>query len=438
MSKGKVSEVRRYVFNSGWLLLDKVLMLAAGLTATMVVARYLGPEDFGYLNYALSLVALLQIVCHLGLTGLLVKELRVRPEIENRILSSVFVVKVCAALIAYGVMLAIWLSDHDRRMAVLPLVGIMLLFTPFEMLNDWFQSKVKAKYAAMAGMIGQVSGALLKIGLAIAGFGLVAVAAAHVSILVITVILLLFFAFQIKRDFRFDFSWSLSKELLGKSFLIFLGSLSAVIYLKVDQIMLQHMMGDEAVGQYAAAAKLSEAWYILPQVVMASIFPKIIDVSRGDKGKFNDFMQVLFDLLFLSALCLSVFVWFFSDIVIAVLYGEAYSPAAAVLSIHIFASIFVFMRALFSKWIILEEVFIFSLITQGLGALSNIALNFWLIQSHGIVGAALATLISYSIASYFSLLLSSKTRGVFWMMTRSICLHAFLSVPAQIRRFRSH
>lgn len=437
MSKGKISEVRRYVFNSGWLLLDKVLMLAAGLTATMVVARYLGPEDFGYLNYALSLVALLQIVCHLGLTGLLVKELRVRPEIENRILSSVFVVKVCAALIAYAVMLAIWLGDQDHRMAVLPLVGIMLLFTPFEMLNDWFQSRVKAKYAAMAGMIGQVTGAGLKIALAVAGFGLVAVAAAHVSIIIITVILLLLFALQLKRDFRFDFSWTLSKELLGKSFLIFLGSLSAVIYLKVDQIMLQHLMGDEAVGQYAAAAKLSEAWYILPQVVMASIFPKIIDVSRGDKGKFNDFMQVLFDLLFFSALCLSVFVWFFSDLIIAILYGEAYSPAAAVLSIHIFASIFVFMRALFSKWIILEEVFIFSLITQGLGALSNIALNFWLIQSHGIVGAALATLISYSIASYFSLLLSSKTRGVFWMMTRSICLHAFISVPAQIRRFRS-
>ncbi|UAW96843.1 flippase [Halopseudomonas nanhaiensis] len=412
-------------------------MLAAGLTATMVVARYLGPGDFGYLNYALSLVALLQIVCHMGMTGLLVKELRVRPEIENRILSSVFVVKVCSALLAYGVMLVVWLSGEDHRMAVLPLVGIMLLFTPFEMLNDWFQSKVKAKYAAVAGMIGQLSGALLKIGLAVAGFGLVAVAAAHVSIIVITVVLLLFFAFQLKRDFRFDFSWQLSKELLGKSFLIFLGSLSAVIYLKVDQIMLQHMLGDEAVGQYAAAAKLSEAWYILPQVVMASIFPKIIDVSHGDKSKFNSFLQLLFDLLFFSALCLSVFVWFFSDIIIAVLYGDAYSPAAAVLSIHIFASIFVFMRALFSKWIILEEVFIFSLITQGLGALSNIALNYWLIQSHGIVGAALATLISYSIASYFSLLLSAKTREVFRMMTRSICLHAVISVPAQIRRFRS-
>ncbi|SDS30150.1 Membrane protein involved in the export of O-antigen and teichoic acid [Halopseudomonas xinjiangensis] len=436
MGSGKTSELRKYLFNSGWLLLDKILMLGAGLAASLIVARFLGPEDFGYLNYALALVALLQIVCHLGMTGLLVKELRVRPEEEDRILSSVFVLKVGAAVLAYGLMLLIWFADDDHRMAVLPLVGIMLIFTPFEMLNDWFQSRVKAKYAAVAGMVGQIGGSSLKIIAAVAGFGLVAVAAAHVSIIVITVVLLSFFAFRLKRGFRFDFSWSLSKELLGKSFLIFLGSLSAVIYLKVDQIMLQHLVGDSAVGQYAAAAKLSEAWYILPQVLMASIFPKIIDISHGDKSKFNDFLQVTFDLLFLAALGLSLFVFLFSDLIIAVLYGEAYSEAAMVLSIHIFASVFVFMRALFSKWIILEEVFIFSLITQGLGAFSNVLLNYWLIQSHGAVGAAIATLVSYSIASYFSLLLSKKTRGIFWMMTRSIFLHAFLSVPAQIRNFR--
>ena len=94
------------------------------------------------------------------------------------------------------------------------------------------------------------------------------------------------------------------------------------------------------------------------------------------------------------------------------------------------------MRALFSKWIILEEVFIFSLITQGLGAVSNIILNYFFIESHGVTGAAVATLISYSIAGYFSLLLSSKTRALFVMMSKSMMLHAFISVPATIKEFR--
>ncbi|WP_150304888.1 flippase [Pseudomonas saliphila] len=436
MKAAQLKEFRRYLSNSGWMLGEKILMLAVGLTATVVLARYLGPEEFGYLNYALSLVALLTIVCHLGLTGLVVKELRVRPEQEDRILSSVFMTKVAASIVAYGILIGTWFIGDDRNFMVLALIGLALFFTPFEVLIDWFQARVKAKYAAIAGAVGQIGGNGLKIILAVAGLGLVWIAAAHVVIIMLTSLILVIYALALKRSFRFDFSWSLSKELLGKSFLIFLGSLSAVIYLKVDQIMLQYMLGDNAVGQYAAASKLSEAWYLIPTVLMASIFPKVIDVRAHSKEKYKRLMQVIFDLLFLSAFCLSVVVFILSDQVIDVLYGDAYSAAAQVLAVHIFASIFVFMRALFSKWIILEEVFIFSLITQGLGAISNIVLNYFFIRSHGVAGAAVATLISYSIAGYFSLLLSSKTRELFVMMSKSMMFHAFISVPETIKELR--
>ncbi|QJD58235.1 flippase [Pseudomonas sp. gcc21] len=429
-------EFKRYLSNSSWMLGEKILMLGIGLTATVVLARYLGPEDFGYLNYALSLVALLTIVCHLGLTGLVVKELRVRPDQEDRILSSVFMTKVVASFIAYAILISTWFIGQDRDFLVLALIGLALFFTPFEVLIDWFQARVKAKYAAIAGAVGQLGGNGLKIILAVAGLGLVWIAAAHVVIIMLTSLILVIYALALKRSFRFDFSWPLTKELLGKSFLIFLGSLSAVIYLKVDQIMLQYILGDNAVGQYAAASKLSEAWYLIPTVLMASIFPKIIDVRDHSEEKYKRLMQVIFDLLFLSAFCLSVVVFLLSDWVIDLLYGDAYSAAAQVLSVHIFASIFVFMRALFSKWIILEEVFIFSLITQGLGAISNIVLNYFFIRSHGVAGAAVATLISYSIAGYFSLLLSSKTRALFVMMSKSMLFHAFISVPETIKELR--
>src|SRR5690606_36962254 len=67
-----------------------------------------------------------------------------------------------------------------------------------------------------------------------------------------------------------------------------------------------------------------------------------------------------------------------------------------------------------------ENALMFSLITQGLGALFNIGLNFLLIPRHGAEGAAMATVISYAIASYGALLLHPKTRPVFFMMTRSL------------------
>ena len=366
----------------------------------------------------------------------MVKELRLHPDQEDRILSSVFVLKVAASLLAYGALLATYFIEPDDHFLVLAIVGLTLLFTPFEILIDWFQSRVKAKYAALAGMVGQLGGNGLKIVLAVLGLGLTYIALAHVAVILVTSLLLVGYAVALKGAFRFDFSWALSKRLLGKSFLIFLGSLSAVIYLKIDQVMLQYMLGNYAVGQYAAASKLSEAWYIMPTIVMASLFPKMIDLNKGDPRDYARFMQTTLDVLFVCALCLSVAVFFLSEQIISLLYGAEYSLAAKVLAIHIFASVFVFMRALFSKWIIIEEVFLFSLITQGLGALSNIVLNYFLISSHGAEGAAMATLISYSIAGYFSLLLSRRTRGMFGMMTRSMCLSALVSVPNMLRALR--
>ena len=119
------------------------------------------------------------------------------------------------------------------------------------------------------------------------------------------------------------------------------------------------------------------------------------------------------------ALLLAIFVSFIANDLILLLYGKEYEMAGSILSIHIWAGIFIFMRALFSKWIIIEDVLIFSLITQGFGALTNIVLNLILIPQYGVYGAAIATLISYAMASYFVLAFYTKTRNIFWMMTKA-------------------
>ena len=102
------------------------------------------------------------------------------------------------------------------------------------------------------------------------------------------------------------------------------------------------------------------------------------------------------------------------------MFGEVYKNAASILMIHIWAALFIFMRALFSRWIVIEDVLIFSMITHGSGALLNIVLNYILIPQYGGEGAAYATLFSYATSSYFALLLYFKTRPIFWMMTKSL------------------
>ena len=107
---------------------------------------------------------------------------------------------------------------------------------------------------------------------------------------------------------------------------------------------------------------------------------------------------------------------------VAVLYGSKYAAAGMILRIHIWAGVFVFMRQLLSRWLIIEGLLVYSLVTHGLGAVGNVVLNAWLIPLHGGIGAAVATLLSYAMASYFGLFFAKRTRGMAAQMTFSLCM----------------
>ena len=172
--------------------------------------------------------------------------------------------------------------------------------------------------------------------------------------------------------------------------------------------MLAEMVSDAAVGTYAVASRVSEVWYIVPTVIANSLFPKIIEIRDRDPEKFKAYLQMGYDLLFCLALVIALPISFYAKPIIAMLFGNAYEQAAPVLAVHIWAGLFIFMRALFSKWLVVEHLLLFSLISHGFGAIANVLMNLLLIPMQGALGAAIATVISYSASSYLALFLSKK------------------------------
>ena len=107
--------------------------------------------------------------------------------------------------------------------------------------------------------------------------------------------------------------------------------------MKIDQVMIQEMLGNEAVGQYAAATRLSEIWYFIPTVVVSSLFPAIVNARRQSEELYCDRLQKLFDLVAWIAIAIALPITFLSDMIVNMLYGEQYNQAASVLTIHIWA-----------------------------------------------------------------------------------------------------
>jgi O-antigen/teichoic acid export membrane protein len=420
-----IERFKIYLLNTSWMMGEKLISLGVGFFITVLVARYLGPERYGILAYALSLTALFSSAGHMGLGGLVIREIVKKPDSRAETLGTSLVLKLFGYLGGF-VALFIYALIFEKRQSldywILLVVASSLLFKPFDIIDFWFQAYIQAKYTAIARSASLLITAGFKVLLVLVSAELLFFAIANLlqSILAAWFLLLLF---RTNADIPIT-TWSVNfaraRALLSQGWVIFLGAIFATIYLKIDQIMLKWFVGAKEVGIYSVAATLSETWYFVPTAIVVSLFPKLIELKETDPERFDQRLQQIFELLFVLALSVAIFMSFMGAHLIKLFFGQQYLASAPILAIHIWAALFIFMRAAFSKWILIEDALMFSLITQGLGALANVGLNLLLIPRYGGYGAAIATLLSYATASYFSLFFYKKSRPVFWMMSKAI------------------
>ncbi|MDU1846679.1 MAG: flippase [Niallia nealsonii] len=403
-----------------WLFSEKVLKMVLNFFVFALIARHLKPEEFGILNSAIALVFIITSLLDLGLSGLVVKELIKNEKKTDLILGTTYYLKRYASIFGFIVLLIsmFFLSTWEIRLVTL-FVGISLLFRPLEVIDIYNQAKVISKNTVLARNIALVIVSIVQLALIIFDYGLFYFAFTQSLEVIISVILLRYYYKKDNKISNWKFNFEVAKSLLRRSWPLILSSIAAVLYLKVDQLMLQRMIGSREVGIYSAASRISEVWYFIPNALVASIFPKMVGL-RNDEKKFNSYLQTTYNFLFILAFILSLIITFFSPFIIKTAFGTDYSDASTILSIHIWTSCFVFMRALLSKWLIIEEKLVFSLVSHGLGAVFNIVLNYIFIPYYGGIGSAVSTFIAYSISTYLFCFLNKETRVAGNMMTKAM------------------
>ena len=237
---------------------------------------------------------------------------------------------------------------------------------------------------------------------------------------VVAVLFLIMYRWKIEKFPYLSFSIIKAKLLLKDAWALMFAGIVISVYMKIDQVMLKEMLNTKAVGIYAAAVKLCEAWYFVPTVVTASLFPAILSTRQKSKLLYQDRLQKLYDLMVWGSVAVAIPTTLVADWLILTLYGNEFKDAADVLRIYIWSGVFVALGVASSKWLVAENLQIYSFYRTALGAVLNISCNLWLIPIYGIKGAVFATLISYFIVAYVSLGFFKKTRGNFWTVTCSL------------------
>lgn len=416
--------VRKVLSNTTWLMSERLLRMFVGLFVGVLIARQLGPELYGELSYALSMLMLFTMVTHLGLDGMTVREQVARPEDKERILGTVLKLKFIASLFGAGAMLIFaWFTAElgSPLFWLLVLFSVSILWSSKIVLEFYNEANIKGKYSANSKSFALLLSGVFKLILIFHGASVLWFGVAVVLESMLLLIALVFcFRFICKEHWScWHYDSSLAKSMLSGGWMVMVGTIFATTYRKIDQAMLMWLTDSSEVGIYAVAVTLSEVWHFVPMTIVASVYPVLITLKGKSESTYQQKLQNIFDLLAIFSIALAIGTTFVAYPLISFLYGVAYIESAPILIIHIWSCVFVFARALFSRWIHIEKVFLFSMVTQGAGAVVNILLNLWLIPNYGGQGAAIATIVSYGAATFGLLLFHHKTRDIFWLMLKS-------------------
>lgn len=422
--KGNINFVK-YFKNTLWLFVSKILGLFSSVFVGAWVARYLGPETFGLFAYSNSLVALFLPIAMMGLNDIIVKELVIannKAEV-SKILGTAFVIKLFFGLLSLLILVAFVFLNKDflEIRTLLLIFSSFLIFQSLEVFDFYFQSQVKSKFVVYSRIVAVLLSSIFKI-ILINNNAPVAYFAVVIILEFLTTHLITYIYFRktkIKLSiFNYDKLYIFS--LLKRSWPLFLSGMMYIVYLKIDQIMVKEILGAKAAGLYAVSINLSEVWYFIPNIIAASLFPAILLSKVKDKKSYHKRITNLYSLLFWMAVLISLFVTFFGEWIIQILYGDSFRASYKILSIYIWSNIFFFFTTISSKWLIAEGFYMHSFYRNILGAILNVLLNVVLIQQFGLIGAAISTLISYAFVGLFYDLLFKELRINFKLKIKSI------------------
>jgi PST family polysaccharide transporter len=415
--------LRAALGNLGWLLAERAARLVLGVVVGFFVARHLGPDRLGALSYALALTTLVSAVVSLGLDAVVRRDLLLAPARAAEILASAAGLRLAAGLTALALVLLAAALGAGGEPALLAILALTLLQPAFLLPEVWLHAHLQARFATWAQTGALAASAALRLGLIAAGAGVAAFAWALVAELTLAALGLALLARRV------GCRWPLAaatrsemRRLLAESWPLLFAGVAVAVYMKTDEIMLRHLVGPAAVGTYAAATRLTEIWYFIPTALASSLLPALLRARERPDAAYHARLQQYFDLNAAAAYALALPLALAAPALVRLAYGPAFGGSAAIVAVHIWACVFVFLGVARGQWLVNEGLQHFYLVSTLAGAALNVLLNFFLIPRWAGLGAAWATLASCAVAAWLASYGHAAVRPIAALQTRALLI----------------
>ena len=431
--------MNRVVKNASWIIICRVVQAILALIISMITARYLGPSNFGLLNYAISVVAFVLPVMRLGLTSILVQEFISEPDKEGETLGTSIILSLISAVVCIiGVNLFVSVVNAGEKdtLIVCALYSSILVFQVFEIFNYWFQAKLQAKYSSIIALIAYGVVSAYKIYLLITQKSIYWFSLANTfDYLVISIGL--FIVYRKRSGQKLSFNKARAKKLLSVSKFYIISDLMVVVFAQTDRVMLKAMIDNAATGYYSAAITCAGMTQFVFAAIIDSMRPTIFEGKKISEDVYKLNLARLFSIITYLSLLQSIVMTVLAPIIIRILYGAQYTASVSALQIVVWYTTFSYLGSARNIWILAEGKQKHLWKINLFGALANVVLNAVLIPILGVNGAAIASLITQFLTNVVTGYIFKPIRGVNEFFVRGCNPKLLISVIDKVMHSRS-
>lgn len=419
----------RILSNIFWLFFDKGYGAILTLFIYSLIARHFGKEVFGIWNYMLAFGTIIPAFAGLGLNFVIVKKLKENPNLKSLIISNALLMRLFLgffiAIVFFFIYYLLGVNVESEYLGVVILIFLSQIILNTNVFIYKNEADLNNKNTVIARNVA------LTIGFALRYYGINAEYElsffAFINIIeygVFFIISLINYRIDNENIVLLKLNYKVSLYLSKQGFPLMLASITVILYLKIDQLIIAYLLDNESVGIYSPASRITEMFYALPVIISNVFFPKIIELKEKNKS-ILEILRKMYALVIVSTIFTAFSISFFSESIIDFVFGIEYKESIEILILYSWSLVFMGLLVSSSKYLIAINRSDIILKREIMGMVSNVALNFILIPLYGISGAAVATLISYSIASFFS--------NLFFKELRPVMKEQFLSIYFYIK-----
>lgn len=403
----------REVKNAGWIIGERIVQMGLSFIVSILSARYLGPENYGSLNYTASFITFFSAIATLGMDGVVIQKMIAEPEREGNFLGGCIVLQLVSTSLCSIAVVAVvaFLNPGDKeKLVLISIQSIQLFFQIANIFDSWFQRHLKSKYVSIAKVLASIIVTIYKIWLLATSKNITWFAFSN-SLTSIVIAIVLMISYKKSKALPLKYDVAAGFYILKYSYHYIISGLMIALNGMIDKIMIGQMISDTYVGLYSIGTAICNMWVFVPLAIINSFRPTILALHQAGKLElYNKRLRQLYSFIIWLCVGASTIICVAAPLLISILYGEAYMGAVNTLRIMIWFETFSMIGTARGIWILAEDKNKYVKYFLAISALANIILNSFFIPIWGVEGAALATLITQIVASLIAPLFFKETR----------------------------